>query len=240
MRAATDHPRRRDIDRIRTSTERSPRASGSSGCSTSSSRWRPTSSTCSRPTPGRRAPYRSSPRRRARRWRRRRLGSCSAARSPSSAGRAAATPTATAGDLPQPRGGIAVKEAVMPFNRFRTLDGAGVDTVLGPEMRSTGEVMGIDYDFGRAFAKAQTPHSVDFPSAGARSCPWPTATSDTCSSPSSGWPISASRSWPRQVPPRCCGATESRQPWYASTQRVQAQTANQRSWGASSPVRSIW
>ncbi len=52
-------------------------------------------------------------------------------------------------------GGIAVKEAVMPFNRFRTLDGAGVDTVLGPEMRSTGEVMGLDYDFGRAFAKAQ-------------------------------------------------------------------------------------
>ena len=37
---------------------------------------------------------------------------------------------------------IAVKEAVMPFNRFRTVEGASVDTVLGPEMRSTGEVMG--------------------------------------------------------------------------------------------------
>lgn len=45
---------------------------------------------------------------------------------------------------------IAVKEAVLPFNKF-----AGTDTILGPEMRSTGEVMGIDSDFGRAFAKAE-------------------------------------------------------------------------------------
>jgi carbamoyl-phosphate synthase large subunit len=50
---------------------------------------------------------------------------------------------------------IAVKEAVMPFNRFRTPDGRNVDTVLGPEMKSTGEVMGLDADFGTAFAKAQ-------------------------------------------------------------------------------------
>jgi carbamoyl-phosphate synthase large subunit len=50
------------------------------------------------------------------------------------------------GDGASPDGvrGVAVKEAVMPFNRFRTLDGSGVDTVLGPEMRSTGEVMGVD------------------------------------------------------------------------------------------------
>ncbi|WP_353930303.1 carbamoyl-phosphate synthase large subunit [Okeanomitos corallinicola TIOX110] len=45
---------------------------------------------------------------------------------------------------------IAVKEAVLPFNKF-----SGTDTILGPEMRSTGEVMGIDADFGRAFAKAE-------------------------------------------------------------------------------------
>jgi carbamoyl-phosphate synthase large subunit len=45
---------------------------------------------------------------------------------------------------------IAVKEAVLPFNKF-----PGTDTLLGPEMRSTGEVMGIDTDFGRAFAKAE-------------------------------------------------------------------------------------
>lgn len=43
----------------------------------------------------------------------------------------------------------------MPFNRFRTADGSNVDTVLGPEMRSTGEVMGVDTSFGIAFAKAQ-------------------------------------------------------------------------------------
>ncbi|HEY2834593.1 MAG TPA: carbamoyl-phosphate synthase large subunit [Sporichthyaceae bacterium] len=50
---------------------------------------------------------------------------------------------------------VAVKEAVMPFNRFRTPDGRHVDTILGPEMRSTGEVMGIDSSFGTAFAKSQ-------------------------------------------------------------------------------------
>ncbi|WP_375425092.1 carbamoyl-phosphate synthase large subunit [uncultured Friedmanniella sp.] len=50
---------------------------------------------------------------------------------------------------------IAVKEAVMPFNRFRTVEGISVDTILGPEMRSTGEVMGLDLGFGTAFAKSQ-------------------------------------------------------------------------------------
>jgi carbamoyl-phosphate synthase large subunit len=51
---------------------------------------------------------------------------------------------------------ISVKEAVMPWSRFRTPDGSGVDVILGPEMRSTGEVMGIDSTFGTAFAKSQT------------------------------------------------------------------------------------
>jgi carbamoyl-phosphate synthase large subunit len=50
---------------------------------------------------------------------------------------------------------IAVKEAVLPFGRFRDTKGEGVDTVLGPEMRSTGEVMGIDEEFGTAYAKSQ-------------------------------------------------------------------------------------
>src|SRR4249920_1315007 len=50
---------------------------------------------------------------------------------------------------------VAVKEAVLPFGRFRDPAGQGVDTVLGPEMRSTGEVMGIDVVFGTAYAKAQ-------------------------------------------------------------------------------------
>jgi len=53
---------------------------------------------------------------------------------------------------------VAVKEAVMPFERF-----IGVDTVLGPEMRSTGEVMGIDMNFGAAFAKAEAAAGVKLP-----------------------------------------------------------------------------
>jgi len=51
--------------------------------------------------------------------------------------------------------GIAVKEAVLPWNRFRRIDGKNVDSTLGPEMKSTGEVMGIAADFGSAFAKSQ-------------------------------------------------------------------------------------
>ncbi len=54
-----------------------------------------------------------------------------------------------AGDLRLRGGHVAVKEAALPFDRF------GVDTLLGPEMRSTGEVMGIDRTFGLAFAKSQ-------------------------------------------------------------------------------------
>ncbi|HSK23743.1 MAG TPA: carbamoyl-phosphate synthase large subunit [Egicoccus sp.] len=58
-------------------------------------------------------------------------------------------PTRDAVQGPRPKH-IAVKEAVLPFDRF-----PGVDALLGPEMRSTGEVMGIDLDFGAAFAKSQ-------------------------------------------------------------------------------------
>ncbi|MGH3357856.1 MAG: carbamoyl-phosphate synthase large subunit, partial [Nocardioidaceae bacterium] len=65
-----------------------------------------------------------------------------------------------------PHGPVAVKEAVMPFNRFRTLEGKAVDTVLGPEMRSTGEVMGIDSGFGTAFAKAQAAAQDGLPTSG--------------------------------------------------------------------------
>jgi carbamoyl-phosphate synthase large subunit len=61
---------------------------------------------------------------------------------------------------------IAVKEAVMPFNRFKTLDGKTVDAVLGPEMRSTGEVMGFDAVFGTSFAKAQTAAHGPLPTEG--------------------------------------------------------------------------
>ena len=68
-------------------------------------------------------------------------------------------------DLP-PDAPVSVKEAVMPFNRFRLPDGRSVDTLLGPEMRSTGEVMGIDAMFGTAFAKSQAAAFGALPTAG--------------------------------------------------------------------------
>ncbi len=66
-------------------------------------------------------------------------------------------------DLDSP---VAVKEAVLPFKRFRTKEGVVVDTVLGPEMRSTGEVMGFDVDFPTAFAKSQEAAFGGLPSSG--------------------------------------------------------------------------
>ncbi len=56
---------------------------------------------------------------------------------------------------------VAVKESVFPFGRF-----PGVDTILGPEMKSTGEVMGIDATFAMAFAKAELAASSNLPDAG--------------------------------------------------------------------------
>ncbi|MBX3581470.1 MAG: carbamoyl-phosphate synthase large subunit [Rhizobiaceae bacterium] len=67
------------------------------------------------------------------------------------------------GPKPDPKtpGHIAVKEAVFPFARFQ-----GVDILLGPEMKSTGEVMGLDHDYALAFAKAQLGAGVDLPRSG--------------------------------------------------------------------------
>ncbi|KDN17148.1 CarB family protein, partial [Amycolatopsis rifamycinica] len=61
---------------------------------------------------------------------------------------------------------VAVKEAVLPFHRFRTPEGHGVDSLLGPEMKSTGEVMGVDVDFGKAFAKSQSGAYGSLPTSG--------------------------------------------------------------------------
>ncbi|CAB4682998.1 MAG: carbamoyl-phosphate synthase large subunit [Actinobacteria bacterium] len=61
---------------------------------------------------------------------------------------------------------ISVKEAVLPFKRFATKDGRFVDSLLGPEMRSTGEVMGIDVDFPKAFAKSQSAAGSALPKSG--------------------------------------------------------------------------
>ncbi len=69
------------------------------------------------------------------------------------------------GDLPDDAP-IAVKEAVLPFHRFHTVEGHGIDTILGPEMKSTGEVMGIDAVFGTAFAKSQAAAYGSLPTKG--------------------------------------------------------------------------
>ncbi|HLW17728.1 MAG TPA: carbamoyl-phosphate synthase large subunit [Actinomycetota bacterium] len=66
-----------------------------------------------------------------------------------------------AGDMPPKTDHVAVKEAVLPFSRF-----PGVDTLLGPEMKSTGEVMGIDRSFGMAFAKAEEAADARLPRTG--------------------------------------------------------------------------
>ncbi|HUH12994.1 MAG TPA: ATP-grasp domain-containing protein, partial [Longimicrobiales bacterium] len=64
-------------------------------------------------------------------------------------------------DPVMPAGAVAVKEAVFPFNKFN------VDVILGPEMRSTGEVMGFDHSFGMAFAKSQISAGAALPTGGA-------------------------------------------------------------------------
>jgi carbamoyl-phosphate synthase large subunit len=74
-------------------------------------------------------------------------------------------PTGDGGALPADAP-IAVKEAVLPFKRFRTRAGKGVDSLLGPEMKSTGEVMGIDTTFGHAFAKSQSAAYGSLPTSG--------------------------------------------------------------------------
>ena len=92
---------------------------------------------------------------------------------------------------PAEGGHVAVKEAVLPFNRF-----PDVDTVLGPEMRSTGEVMGIDRSFGLAFAqepgRARATRCRSRARCSSRS---PTATRPRGSSRRAASPSSASRSW---------------------------------------------
>ncbi|QDO88896.1 carbamoyl-phosphate synthase large subunit [Ornithinimicrobium ciconiae] len=79
-----------------------------------------------------------------------------------------------AGVLPRHRDGgnlpehapVSVKEAILPFRRFRTQTGQAVDSILGPEMRSTGEVMGIAADYGTAFAKSQLRAGSALPQSG--------------------------------------------------------------------------
>jgi carbamoyl-phosphate synthase large subunit len=75
-------------------------------------------------------------------------------------------PASGDGTSARPRRPIAVKEAVLPFHRFRTAGGRGVDSALGPEMRSTGEVMGLDGVLDVAFAKAHLGSGSPLPTGG--------------------------------------------------------------------------
>lgn len=79
---------------------------------------------------------------------------------------AGALPTAFDGASLPMGASVAVKEAVLPFTRFRTAEGRVVDSLLGPEMRSTGEVMGIDRHFDTAFAKSQAGAGGPLPTEG--------------------------------------------------------------------------
>ncbi len=90
---------------------------------------------------------------------------------------------------------IAVKEAVLPFARF-----PGVDTILGPEMRSTGEVMGLDSDFGRAFAKSQIGGGNKLPLGGTVFISVKDADKEYPSSPAASSSAWVSRSSPRAAP----------------------------------------
>ena len=114
----------------------------------------------------------------------------------------------------------------MPFNRFRTPDGEQVDTVLGPEMKSTGEVMGFDADFGTAFAKSQTAAFGSLPTSGRVFVSMANRDKRTMIFPIKVLADSASRSSRPRAPPTCCAATASRRPWCASTSRAPARTAS--------------
>ena len=120
---------------------------------------------------------------------------------------------------------IAVKEAVLPFNRFRTPAGHGVDPLLGPEMKSTGEVMGIDASFGPAFAKSQAAlvRVAADGRAGVRLGRGPRQAGHGVPGPAAGR-SRASRCWPPAAPRTCCAATASRRPSSASTSRVRRAT----------------
>ena len=134
-------------------------------CSTSSTRSRTTRSTCWRPTRARRGPCRSSPRRPRCRWPRRPPGSCSARRSPSCAPRACCRPPATAATCRPTRRSRSRRRCCRSSGSAPPA-GKGVDSLLGPEMKSTGEVMGIDTAFGHAFAKSQAAAYGSLPTSG--------------------------------------------------------------------------
>ena len=118
----------------------------------------------------------------------------------------------------------------------------GVDSLLGPEMKSTGEVMGIDRDFGSAFAKSQTAAYGSLPTDGhgVRLGGQPRQALAGVPGQAAGR-SRASGCWPPRAPRRCCAATAFRATWCASTSRSRARAARRcRRSTPSAPVRSTW
>ena len=102
---------------------------------------------------------------------------------------------------------IAVKEAVLPFNRFRRPDGTSLDTLLSPEMKSTGEVMGLADNFGAAYAKAEQAAFGALPTTGTVFVSVANRDKRTLISPSNASPPSDSPCLPPPAPQLCCAAT---------------------------------
>src|SRR5699024_5438355 len=120
---------------------------------------------------------------------------------------------------------LAVKEAVLPFKRFRTASGQVVDTVLGPEMRSTGEVMGYDVDFPLAFGKSQAAAFGGLPTSG-------TVVGSVADrrGRAAGAPSWAPRGWRPSALRACCAATASRPRWCARPPTDAGRTVSRPSW----------
>ena len=186
-------------------------ASGCAGCSTCSTRWPATCSTCSRPTRARRGPCRSSRRRPRCRWPRRRPGSCSGRPSRELRAEGLLPADGDGGDAARATRRSRSRRRCCRSSASARRPASGVDSMLGPEMKSTGEVMGFDATFGTAFAKSQAAAYGSLPTKGhGVRVAWPTATSAAMIFPVKrladlGFAISR----PRSAPRRCCAATAS-------------------------------
>lgn len=136
---------------------------------------------------------------------------------------------------------IAVKEAVLPFHRFRRADGAAIDSLLGPEMKSTGEVMGIDRDFGSAFAKSQTAAYGSLPAQGTVFVSVANRDKRSLVFPVKRLADLGFASLPPKAPQRCCAATVFPATTSANISSRRSPAAPQcRRWTRSEPARSTW
>ncbi len=125
---------------------------------------------------------------------------------------------------------VSVKEAVLPFKRFRTAKGEFVDTLLSPEMRSTGEVMGIDTDFPHAFAKSQSAAFGGLPDSGTVFVSVADTDKRAMIFPVKRLVDLASPCWPPTGPQMCCAVTESPPPASANWGSDGERRGSRRSW----------